>query len=88
MESLSNVGILFNSFSAWKVASSYIVTIPPVKCHSCKLWFAEHKNAIRSHNMDYAIVRHYAQANHFWTASLKFLDSTSQSGGKPFGYTH
>lgn len=37
-----------------------------------KLRIAEHKAAIRNRNMDYAIARHYVQANHGSNASLKF----------------
>lgn len=39
---------------------------------SLKLRIAEHKAAIRNKNMDYAIARHYIQANHGSCASLKF----------------
>ena len=37
-----------------------------------KLRIAEHKTAIRTNNMDYAIARHYSQFKHGSPASLKF----------------
>lgn len=37
-----------------------------------KVRIAEHKTAIRVKNMDYAIARHYAAANHGTVSSLKF----------------
>ena len=37
-----------------------------------KTRIAEHKAAIRNNNMDYAIARHYAKAQHGSAATLKF----------------
>ncbi len=50
-----------------------------------KARIAEHKAAIRNHNMEYAIARHYVSANHGSCASLRFgaieRISPSQRGG-------
>ena len=46
-----------------------------------KVRVAEHKAAIRSQNKDYAIARHYINAGHGSSASLKFwgLEKVEQS---------
>ena len=39
---------------------------------SLKIRIGEHKTAIRTGNLEYAMARHYIQANHGSPASLKF----------------